>query len=137
MHVRQFKVKKTYYYALGSLKRQHEKKEKRDIKNQEWKNIFLQLMIETKKTSELRNKYNAINKNTEDFNEKTAFEEPCPWTRICKFELKESFDEIWDEAIPFCCFYYYLYFNLLHVYLFDTRVVMVIFQHFLSVLWLI
>jgi len=31
-----------------------------------------------KKTSELRNKYNAINKNTEDFNEKTAFEEPCP-----------------------------------------------------------
>jgi len=28
----------------------------------------------------------------------------------------------------------YLYFNLLHVYLFDTRVVMVIFLHFLSVL---
>lgn len=137
MHVRQFKVKKTYYYALGSLKRQHEKKRKKEtLKTKSEKTFFLQLMIERKKPQnwELRN---VIKKNTEDFNEKTTFEEPCPWTRLCQFEWKESFDEIWDEAIPFCCFYYYLYFNLLHVYLFDTRVVMVIFQHFLSVLWLI
>jgi len=123
--------KKTYYYALGSLKRQHEKRRKRHWKRGVKRHYFLHLIKETVQPQNWKKLTKNINNWTEDINENQLSKNLVLVLGYANSNKKN------DEAIPFCCFYYYLYFNLLHVYLFDTRVVMVIFQHFLSVLWLI
>jgi len=108
------------------------KKEESDIEDGERKGIISSIWLKKQFNLRIEKKLTKnINNWTEDINENQLSKNLVLVLGYANSNKKN------DEAIPFCCFYYYLYFNLLHVYLFDTRVVMVIFLHFLSVLWLI